>query len=319
MPYSIGPKIKPILHYLPLVLAILAIVLVIKGQPQAVRQLVDQIEVKLNLKQPTTLTPQDPLPVINTLRQTKKLKPLNQSDKLNETAKLLALSIIDTKGDETKMITVKQAALANDYQYLSIAYLAAIDSLPLIQQPTTSWIQSEDKDLLATNYTQIGVAQVENNGVNPKQLVTVLVLAQPQTSTPQTNLPVTSQASSRPNYTGVQLWAEIQKYRKDHGVPEFRQDNVLCTLASIRVTHLVELGKLDDHQGFSPLVDQYRKNGQLTYGNLAENILMGYPTPQTAVAGWDGSLGHQALMKDGSYVWGCAAANSGFAVLIAAY
>lgn len=120
-------------------------------------------------------------------------------------------------------------------------------------------------------------------------------------------------------YTGVQLWAEIQKYRVEHGLPEFRQDNTLCTIASIRVNQLLDAGKLDDHNGFPPLVEKYRESGQLTHHNVAENILSGFATASEAVAGWDSSLGHRALMQDGSFVYGCASANYGFAVLIAAY
>jgi uncharacterized protein YkwD len=120
-------------------------------------------------------------------------------------------------------------------------------------------------------------------------------------------------------YTGVELWQELQEYRRQHGVPEFQKDNTLCTIASIRVNQLLDLKSLDGHDGFSPEVDKFRDNDQLTHHNVAENILSGYPTAKEAIAGWDSSLGHQSLMQDGSYVYACAAANSGFAVLIAAY
>lgn len=122
-----------------------------------------------------------------------------------------------------------------------------------------------------------------------------------------------------PYYTGVELWEQVQKYRREHGVPEFRQDTTLCTIASIRVNQLLDLNNLDNHDGFPPLVQKYQDSGQLEHLNVAENILSGYKTADEAVAGWDSSLGHRALMQDGSFVWGCAAANYGFAVLIAAY
>jgi uncharacterized protein YkwD len=82
---------------------------------------------------------------------------------------------------------------------------------------------------------------------------------------------------------------------------------------------LLELGKLDNHVGFEPLVNDYRAQDKIKFGNLAENILQGYPTASAAVSAWDSSLGHQALMVSGAYVWGCASANHGYAVLIAAY
>jgi len=138
-----------------------------------------------------------------------------------------------------------------------------------------------------------------------------------------TNQPKTQRSTPTPPkikyYTGVELWQEVQKYRRQHGVPEFKQDNVLCTIASIRVNQLLTLNALDNHDGFSPLVEKFQKNGQLTHHNVAENILSGYPTAKEAVDGWDSSPGHQSLLQDGAYIYACTAANSGFGVLIAAY
>jgi uncharacterized protein YkwD len=129
----------------------------------------------------------------------------------------------------------------------------------------------------------------------------------------------TKQPTPIPYYTGVELWEQVQKYRREHGVPELRQDTTLCTIASIRVNQLLDLRNLDNHDGFPPLIQKYQDSGQLEHLNVAENILSGYKTATEAVSGWDSSLGHRALMQDGSFVWGCAAANYGFAVLIAAY
>lgn len=142
--------------------------------------------------------------------------------------------------------------------------------------------------------------------------------AKPNSNTQNQNIKI-KQPTPIPYYTGVELWEQIQKYRREHGVPELRQDNTLCTIASTRVNQLLDLRNLDNHDGFPPLVQKYRDSGQLEHLNVAENILSGYKTAAEAVAGWDSSLGHRALMQDGSFVWGCAAANYGFAVLIAAY
>ncbi len=307
------PKIP---RFLPLLLGLAVLALIYRFWPQPIKELLNVAELKLNFQQMPGPPPENFIESVNNFRQAHQAQALAHNEQLDEAARLLALSIVDAKGEESKVIPVKQAAGAVGYAYQTLAYLAAIDALPLVQPVTTTWIKTEDRDLLSSSFTQIGTAQTQ---LENRQIVTVVVLASPQKPNPSVTPTPTIRQTQSINYTGVQLWAEIQRYRREHGVPEFKQDNVLCTLASIRVTHLVTLGKLDDHQGFSPLVDEYRKNGQLTFGNLAENILMGYLTPAAAVAGWDGSLGHQALMKDGSYVWGCAAANSGFGVLIAAY
>lgn len=301
------------------------IFLFIRTQPDTATQLYQRAAVTLGLiPTPTVTPPSSPLPQINQARQDKNINALAPNSQLDTVAKLIALSFAATSDQNPEsQIDIEQLAQIAGYDYSLISYLAVANPLPLIQPPETIWLEQSDSPIFNQELTQAGFYNLETNETEP-QLLSVLVLASPQTSkTNPTTQKTKSSSSATPTptsyYTGTQLWQEIQAYRRQHGVPEFQQDNVLCTIASIRVNQLLELGKLDDHNGFEPLINQYRDKGYLTHTNIAENILSGYPTASAAVAGWDSSLGHQALLKDGSYVYGCAAANSGFAVLIAAF
>lgn len=249
---------------------------------------------------------------INQKRLDAKLKALNVSEDLTQLSKMLAL---DVAGSATGKPTLdlEKTAKGLGIKYSQIAYLVIVQSQSAVQNfSELLWTKENDTVVLSSKYQSIGVYSFETRDEN-RMIITVLTFDSLQK-------PSTAKANTAPTYyTGVELWDQIQKYRKSKGVPEFRQDNTLCTLTSIRVNQLINLGKLDDHRGFEPLVDEYRSSGKIEFGNLGENILMGYPTAAEAVKAWDSSLGHKALMIDGSYVWACASANHGFAVLIAAY
>lgn len=122
--------------------------------------------------------------------------------------------------------------------------------------------------------------------------------------------------AAKPTFTGQDLWQAVQNYRKAHLLPEFQMSSELCTVASIRVNELLELGKLDNHEGFQPQSDAFfERHPQWTAIN--ENLAAGYPSAvQTVEWGWDQSLGHQALIKSRDFPYACTAANSGFSVLI---
>lgn len=307
------PLLRRILRrVIPLAISLTIIGTFLVTKPETARQMWDQIKARLN-PQPVITQELDPVELFNRLRRDNGLKPFTENEPLNQTARLLAVALASDPDQEE--FTIKEAAQIAGYDYQTIAYFALVYGSPSIVSPEASLLKPENQEeILKREYLEIGSAQVPVPD-SPTSTALVVVLASPAKPSPKTTTP----ARQPTYYTGVQLWEEIQKYRLEHGVNPFRQENVLCTIASIRVNQLIELGKLDDHRGFEPLVTEYRDKGQLTYSNVAENILQGYETPEEAVAAWDSSLGHQALMRDGSYVWGCAAANYGFGVLIAAY
>src|SRR3989344_3152098 len=129
-------------------------------------------------------------------------------------------------------------------------------------------------------------------------------------------------AKTQSSYSGEDLMQAVNKYRREHGVPELQLHSGLCQLASRRLGELINLGDLDNHAGF----ESYFNDHQITelagpaITNAAENLASGYATAWEAVIGWDSSPPHRTfLLADGSYKYGCSAANMGFAVLIGGF
>ena len=122
------------------------------------------------------------------------------------------------------------------------------------------------------------------------------------------------------DWTGPQLWEAVNKSRVENGVNPLKQADELCTIASIRLNELLELGKLDGHEGFSSLPERrpYLKWIFEKY-NISEFLIAGAASPQEAVDSWLDTLGHKKLLTGGEYVWGCTYAQNGFGVAIAAY
>lgn len=123
-----------------------------------------------------------------------------------------------------------------------------------------------------------------------------------------------------PNWGGPELWAAVNKSRVEHGVNPLKQADELCTIASIRLNELLELGKLDGHEGFSNLPER-RSDLKWIFEkyNISEFLIAGATSAQEAVDSWLDTLGHKKLLTGGEYVWGCTYAQNGFGVAIAAY
>lgn len=137
-----------------------------------------------------------------------------------------------------------------------------------------------------------------------------------------TPLPVkTSVAKPKiPDWTGPELWEAVNKARVENGVNPLKQADELCTIASIRLNELLELGKLDGHEGFSNLPER-RPDLKWIFEkyNISEFLIVGAVSPQDAVSSWFNTLGHKKLLTGGEYVWGCTYAQNSFGVAIAAY
>lgn len=126
--------------------------------------------------------------------------------------------------------------------------------------------------------------------------------------------------SKTPSWTGPQLWEAVNKARVEHGVNPLKQADELCTIASIRLNELLELGKLDGHEGFSNLPER-RPDLKWIFEKytIAEFLIAGASSAQDAVNAWLDTLGHRKLLTGGEYVWGCTYAQNGFGVAIAAF
>lgn len=157
------------------------------------------------------------------------------------------------------------------------------------------------------------VALVKNGAISyKKDTKTPTPVA--KTSTPPTSKPVAVK------WGGPELWNEVNKRRVQLGVNALSQRDELCTVASIRLNQLLELGKLDGHEGFSKLPDE-RADLKWIYDqyNLSEFLVSGAQSASDAVSLWENTLGHKKLLTGGEYVWGCIYAQNNFAVAIAAY
>jgi len=125
---------------------------------------------------------------------------------------------------------------------------------------------------------------------------------------------------STPSFGGPELWEAVNKRRTELGVNPLSSRSELCTIASIRLNELLEIGSLDAHEGFSNMPERREDLRWIfeTY-NLTEFLIQGAGTAEEAVSSWENTLGHSKLLTGGEYVWGCIYAQSGFGVAITAY
>ena len=123
-----------------------------------------------------------------------------------------------------------------------------------------------------------------------------------------------------PNWSGPELWDAVNKRRQELGVNPLSNQSELCTIASIRLNQLLELGKLDGHEGFSKMPED-RPDLKWIFEkyNISEFLVSGATSAQEAVDLWENTLGHKKLLTGGEYVWGCTYAQNSFGVAIAAY
>lgn len=139
------------------------------------------------------------------------------------------------------------------------------------------------------------------------------------TPTPQV-IVVTPPQRQAVSWSGPELWEAVNKRRQENGVPSLGNQGELCTIASIRLNELLELGRLDGHEGFSNLPTR-RPDLKWIFDkyNISEFLVSGAESAQEAVNLWENTLGHRKLLTGGEYVWGCSYAQNGFGVAIAAY
>jgi uncharacterized protein YkwD len=138
-----------------------------------------------------------------------------------------------------------------------------------------------------------------------------------------TNTEIITPINVRPtaDWGGPELWEEVNDKRLDYGVNPLVQRDELCTIASIRLNELLELEKLDGHEGFSNLSERRPDLNWIfeKYSVVAEFLAMGGDSPAETVSLWNETLGHKKLLEGGEYVWGCIYAQNTFAVAITAY
>lgn len=245
---------------------------------------------------------------------------LEQSDSLERVARLVAVDLVDRQSLEGSDVASEWLDLLGTTAPEQLQTLAFFWPNEVDNQLWENAIATPES-VLQSDLRLVGIATrsatfQKTNGV---LAVWLLSPALPKLEVAPTLIPIDSQPlepAAYPTYTGAELWEAVQLYRRAHDLPEFQQANELCTVASIRLNELLELGKLDNHDGFRPRADQFFIDHP-GWNHINENLAQGY---QTAVAtvewGWDQSLGHRALIQSRDHPYACTAANRGFAVLI---
>jgi uncharacterized protein YkwD len=130
---------------------------------------------------------------------------------------------------------------------------------------------------------------------------------------------VTPKPAAKITWGGPDLWTAVNKRRVELGVNPLSVKDELCTIASIRLNEILQLGSLDGHAGFSTLAGRADIKPTFDKYNLSEFLVSGATSAQNAVDLWENTLGHKELLSGGQYVWGCTYAQNGFGVAIAAY
>jgi len=137
-----------------------------------------------------------------------------------------------------------------------------------------------------------------------------------------------------PEISDSSIIQALNQYRADHQVHQLVEDQHLCQYAQKRVNELVELGKLDNHEGFKRDFASFESLPEeiknYSGGKIAENLAYQHCRnmttgesfiAQTAVAliEWcfdSSTAGHREAQLNSSFNAVCARHNQGFFVVI---
>jgi hypothetical protein len=183
-----------------------------------------------------------------------------------------------------------------------ITILAVVGLLAIFMYGYSVGVQEENVKVIGVKDEEIKTTPIPENGITKTVYVT------PKPSVPKTS------------WGGPELWGAVNKRRIEFGVNPLSKKDELCTIASIRLNQILELGKLDGHEGFAKLPES-RPDLKWIFEkyNISEFLVGGAPSASDAVSLWENSLGHRQLLSGGEYVWGCIYAQNSFGVAITAY
>lgn len=252
---------------------------------------------------------------INEERAKVNKKPLSWSDDLAKAAKTRAViikNLDDFSGTKSGLTREKVYDLVNyNTTYFGDIYLYIID-------PDESFLdkvlqnETEKETLLMENFTEVGVALADSTNIHEYYLLF-------GSRKPKVVLTPTTVAKAKVTWGGPDLWKVVNERRIQLGVGELSRKDELCTIASIRLNQLLDIGKLDGHAGFQPVLERSDLKWIAEKYNISEFLAQGYTTPEATVKGWENTLGHRALLAGGEYVWGCIYSQNTFSVAIVAY
>lgn len=252
---------------------------------------------------------EDILDKINETRDEAGLSKVKINEKLNQAARS-RLSVIQTDDDYSGSVTgiTREVAVKSvDYEASLIGDLLLLEAFKTVD-PVKFWLDDQilKGSLLHPDFKEMGVAVKNNEGTASVYVLLV---------TPRKVVPTPTKIT----WGGPELWDAINQRRVELGVNPLSKRDELCTIASIRLNQLLELGKLDGHAGFVPVLERGDLKWISEKYNISEYLAAGYSSPLATVNGWEGALGHRSLLAGGEYVWGCVYAQYGFAVAMAAY
>ncbi len=254
---------------------------------------------------------------INSERRKNNLKELALSEDLSKAAKARG-AVIFALGDFTGTISGLTREKAYDLVNYETSYFG--DLVVNMLTPTDDFMneilnhKSKKEMILLDKFTEVGIAETTNDEYNSYYLL----FGNKRPKTTQTIAPKTT-AKQKITWGGPELWEAVNKRRVEFGVNKLSRKDELCTIASIRLNQLLELGKLDGHAGFKPVLDRSDLKWISEKYNISEFLAQGYSTPEETVKGWENTLGHRGLLTGGEYVWGCVYSQNSFAVAISAY
>lgn len=252
---------------------------------------------------------------LNLYRTENKMLALKENDKLDKAA-LARLSVIQSNTDydgSLTGLTLINSVKNNNYAYSIISDYYASD-FTSVAKLIENWQKDNtaQKTLNEKSFRDVGIALSREGN----SLKVYLILARPMTAVVQ---PTGAGGYPHVSWGGPELWAAVNKRRQELGVNPLSQKEELCTIASIRLNQLLELGKLDGHAGLDPTLNRPDLVWIKNKYNIAEFLVVGYPTPKDTVSAWEHTLGHRELLSGGQYVWGCVYSQDTFGVAIAAY
>lgn len=248
---------------------------------------------------------------INSEREMEGYSKLINNPKLNQSARA-RLSVILSDKDFDGSITgiTRENVLKNANYEANLVGELFLMSFFKSNDPIAFWNNNATSagTLKHSDFKDIGIA-VKNS---EDRVDVYVILASPQKITKRIIKPIAS-------WGGIELWESINKRRVEMGVNPLKQADELCTIASIRLNQLLELGKLDGHAGFVPVLKRDDLKWISEKYNISEYLIQGYATPSEAIKAWENTLGHRSLLAGGEYVFGCVYAQNTFGVAIAAY
>lgn len=253
---------------------------------------------------------------INLEREKNKQKALVWNDDLAKAAKTrgLIINILDDYSGTISGLTREKAYDLVNYEtsYFGDLYL-------FIANPNDNFTEEIMKEktqreiILLEKFTEAGVA-LAGSGEYSKYYI---LFGNRRPKTVQTVAP--TKTKSKITWGGPELWTAVNNRRVQFGVGQLSRKDELCTIASIRLNQLLDIGKLDGHAGFKPVLDRSDLKWISEKYNISEFLAQGYSSPEETVKGWENTLGHRSLLTGGEFVWGCVYSQNSFAVAITAY